>query len=54
MAQVQALGCQWINLDSGLFNDTLLASAHENGCKVGLWTVNTLAARQRFADGGRY
>ena len=52
MAQVQALGCEWINLDSGLFNDTLLASAHDNGFKLGLWTVNTLAAMQRFADAG--
>jgi glycerophosphoryl diester phosphodiesterase len=52
MEQVKSLGCEWINLDVGLFNDTLLASAHENGFKLGVWTVNTLAAMQRLADAG--
>ena len=52
MEQVKSLGCEWINLDCDLFTDTLLTSAHENGFKLGLWTVNTLAAMQRFADAG--
>lgn len=52
MRQVLALGCEWINLDRTLFTDVLLHSAHENGFKLGLWTVNTLDAMQRFADAG--
>ena len=52
MKQVQSLGCEWINLDCDLFSDTLLASAHENDFKLGVWTVNSLAAMQRFADAG--
>ncbi len=52
MQQVLALGCEWINLDRTLFTDVLLHSAHENGFKLGVWTVNTLEAMQRFADAG--
>jgi glycerophosphoryl diester phosphodiesterase len=52
MEQVLALGCKWINLDCDLFTDVLLTSAHENGFKLGVWTVNTLDAMQRFADAG--
>src|SRR5579883_2238349 len=32
--------------------ETLLHSAHENGFKLGLWTVNTLEAMLRFANAG--
>ena len=52
MGQVQFLGCEWIDLDCKLFNAALLDSAHEHGFKLGLWTVNTLAAMQRFAAAG--
>ena len=52
MQHTLALGCEWINLDRTLFTDALLHSAHENGFKLGLWTVNTLDAMQRFADAG--
>ena len=52
MQQVKALGCEWMNLDRTLFTDTLLHSAHENGFKLGLWTVNTLEAMLRFANAG--
>lgn len=52
MGQVQFLGCEWIDLDCELFNAALLDSAHENGFKLGVWTVNTFAAMQRFAAAG--
>jgi glycerophosphoryl diester phosphodiesterase len=50
--QVTALGCNWINLDCTLFTPEMPAIAHENGFKLGLWTVNTTEALRRFAAAG--
>ncbi|HVB72977.1 MAG TPA: glycerophosphodiester phosphodiesterase [Ktedonobacteraceae bacterium] len=49
---VTALGCGWINMDSGLFSDEMVASVHQSGLKLGLWTVNSLQEMQRFAAAG--
>ncbi len=46
---VRKLGCSWINMDRGLFTDTLPDAMHGQGLKLGLWTVNTVEELQRFA-----
>jgi glycerophosphoryl diester phosphodiesterase len=50
--QARALDAQWINLDQKLFTDTILHAAHEQGFKLGLWTVNALEALRHFATLG--
>lgn len=50
--QVVALGCQWINMDSDLFADTMVPAAHNHGFKLGLWTVNNVRAMRRYAAAG--
>jgi glycerophosphoryl diester phosphodiesterase len=52
MRQVGELWCNWINMDSKLFTDDMPRVAHEHGFKLGIWTVNTEAAMQRFAAAG--
>lgn len=52
VSQIASLGVNWINLDSKLFSETILATAHRHNLKLGLWTVNTLEELQRFADVG--
>jgi glycerophosphoryl diester phosphodiesterase len=52
LQQLASFGCTWINLDHKLFSSTILTTAHERDFKVGLWTVNTLADLQRYADAG--
>lgn len=50
--QARTFGCRWIDLDYKLFTPEMLAAAHQQGFKVGLWTVNDLKGLQRFADEG--
>ena len=45
-------GCNWINMDYKLFTDEMPQTVHNNGLKLGLWTVNTEAALLRFAEAG--
>jgi glycerophosphoryl diester phosphodiesterase len=52
VSQLAQLGVNWINLDSELFSEMMLAAVHRHGLKLGLWTVNTLEEMQRFADAG--
>lgn len=52
VSQLAMLNVDWMNLDSELFSEQMLAAVHRHGLKLGLWTVNTLAEMQRFADAG--
>jgi len=52
IAQVTALGCQWINMDSDLFTETMVPAAHTHGFKLGLWTVNSERALRYYAAAG--
>lgn len=49
---VRDLWCNWISVNHELFTDDLLQVAHDHGFKLGLWTVNTEEALQRFAEMG--
>lgn len=49
---VKNLGVQWVNMDADLFTDDMPRGLHEQGFKLGLWTVNTLEAMRRFAEAG--
>ena len=46
--QVKALGCDWVDLRYDLCTEELPRYFHEQGLKVGLWTVNTLEAMRHF------
>ncbi|GAC1566176.1 MAG: glycerophosphodiester phosphodiesterase [Ktedonobacteraceae bacterium] len=50
--RVAGLGCDWINMDSGLFTGEMPQIMHQNGFKLGVWTANSLRAMRRFADAG--
>ena len=50
--QVKMLWCDWINVNRELFTDDMLAAAHNDGFKLGVWTVNTEAELRRFAASG--
>jgi glycerophosphoryl diester phosphodiesterase len=52
IAQTADLGCQWINMDSNLFRETMVAAVHARGFKLGLWTVNSERAMRRYAEAG--
>ncbi len=45
-------GCEWINMDYKLFTTELLQTIHNNGLKLGLWTVNTEVDMLDFAAAG--
>jgi glycerophosphoryl diester phosphodiesterase len=51
-AQIKPLGCEWISLDHKLFTPDMPALLHEQGFRLGLWTVNTLEQLQYFAAAG--
>jgi glycerophosphoryl diester phosphodiesterase len=51
-AQIKPLGCEWISLDHKLFTPDMPALLHEQGLRLGLWTVNTLEQLQYFAAAG--
>src|SRR5579884_3171506 len=50
--QVKALGCTWVNMDRNLFMDNMPGALHEDGLKLGLWTVNSEDEMRRFAAAG--
>ena len=52
MGQVNALGCNWINITRDLLTPTMPTIAHNHGLKLGAWTVNNLNAMRRFAATG--
>lgn len=50
LQQMRKFGCSWVNIDSRLFTEEMPARVHEQGLKLGLWTVNTLEDMRRFAS----
>lgn len=40
--QVTAAGCNWINMDHHICTPEMVSIIHQNGFKLGLWTVNEL------------
>jgi glycerophosphoryl diester phosphodiesterase len=44
--------CHWINMDYKLFSTDMPQTMHNNGLKLGLWTVNTEADMLRFSAAG--
>jgi Glycerophosphoryl diester phosphodiesterase len=42
--QVTAAGCNWINMDYQLCTPEIVEIVHQNGFKLGLWTVDDLNA----------
>ena len=50
--QIAALECNWIGMDRDLFTNDMPAILHQQGYKLGLWTVNSAAELQRFATAG--
>ena len=49
LKQMRKFGCSWVNMDSRLFTEEMPTRVHEQGLKLGLWTVNTLEDMRRFA-----
>ncbi|GLV56948.1 glycerophosphoryl diester phosphodiesterase [Dictyobacter sp. S3.2.2.5] len=50
--QVTLAGCNWVHLDRKLYTPQVLSIMHQNGFKLGLWTVDDLEdLRQLAADG---
>ena len=52
LAQTQALGCSWLNMDWKLCTEDMPNIIHEHGLKIGLWTVNSQSEMRRFAGAG--
>jgi glycerophosphoryl diester phosphodiesterase len=52
LAQMKAVGCDWVNVDRRLLTTELVHAAHEKNLKVGAWTVNSLDELRRFASIG--
>jgi glycerophosphoryl diester phosphodiesterase len=50
--QAEKYGCEWINMDYKLFTTEMPQNVHNNGLKLGLWTVNTEEDMLRFAAAG--
>jgi glycerophosphoryl diester phosphodiesterase len=52
LEHMAALNCNWINMDRQFFRPGMPEMIHEQGFKLGLWTVNSLEEMQRFASAG--
>jgi len=50
--RVAALGCDWINMDSRLFSSEMPGVFHQNGFKLGVWTINSLREMRNFRNAG--
>ncbi|HTI13838.1 MAG TPA: glycerophosphodiester phosphodiesterase family protein [Dictyobacter sp.] len=50
--KITAIGCNWINMDVNLFQPEMLPVIHQNGFKLGLWTINTLDELRFFSQLG--
>jgi glycerophosphoryl diester phosphodiesterase len=50
--KAEKYGCEWINMDCKLFTPEMPENVHNNGLKLGLWTVNTEEDMLRFAAAG--
>ncbi len=52
LERAMALQCEWLNMDYHLFTPEIMDVLHEQGLKLGLWTVNTLEGLRHFAAAG--
>ena len=50
--QVQALHCEWINMDGELFLLNMPLSAHEHDLRLGVWTANRVDEMRRLVAAG--
>ena len=50
--KAEEYGCEWINMDYKLFTTEMPQTVHNNGLKLGLWTVNAEEDMLRFAAAG--
>ena len=50
--KAEEYGCVWINMDYKLFTAEMPQTVHNNGFKLGLWTVNAEEDILRFAAAG--
>lgn len=52
ITQVKELDCEWVNIEYTLCTEATVPRLHQANLKLGVWTVNTLDALQRFARAG--
>jgi glycerophosphoryl diester phosphodiesterase len=52
LQQAQQLQVEWINMHYELFTHEMPRIFHDHNLKLGLWTVNTIDALQRFVHAG--
>ncbi|HEY7413593.1 MAG TPA: glycerophosphodiester phosphodiesterase [Ktedonobacteraceae bacterium] len=52
IAQVNEIGCHWINMDYKLATEAVVKEAHRHHLKCSLWTVNALDEMRRLASLG--
>jgi glycerophosphoryl diester phosphodiesterase len=50
--RVSQIGCNWIDIDRELFTPDMLPIFHQNGFKVGIWTVDELEELKALASIG--
>ena len=50
--QVRALGCEWVNMDYKLFTPEMPELFHQQGLRLGVWTVNDAPGLQRLSVAG--
>ncbi len=50
--RVSQIGCNWIDIDRELFTPVMLPIFHQNGFKVGIWTVDELEELRALAHIG--
>lgn len=52
LAQVKALQCEWVNMDSQLFTPEMPEKCHALDLQLGIWTVNDEAGLRALARAG--
>ncbi|GHO84216.1 glycerophosphodiester phosphodiesterase [Dictyobacter formicarum] len=50
--QITLAGCNWVHLDRRLYTPEVLSIMHQNGFKLGLWTVDDLEDLRQLATDG--
>jgi len=52
LAQMEAIGAAWVDVDKRLVTEELVQAVHAHNLKIGVWTVNTLTELHHFVDLG--
>jgi glycerophosphoryl diester phosphodiesterase len=52
LEKAEEYACEWINMDYKLFTTEMPQTIHDNGLKLGLWTVNSETEMLFFAGAG--